>query len=113
VRTSFARISILLCTLASADAMAVGSWKSNFPVQSIVTLNNGGFILLLEASDPACGNSGNQFYVQAGLNGQTAEGVKSALAVALTAVATGKTVSAFVDTAISGCPVQYLQLNPS
>jgi len=50
--------------------------------------------------------------VQAGLNGQTAEGVKATLAVALTALSMGKTVNTFVDTAINGCPVQLLQINP-
>jgi hypothetical protein len=109
------RVAQMLLTMVvfagGHQAVAAGSWKSNFPVKSVITLNNGGFILLLEASDPACGSSGNQFYVQTGLNGQTTEGVKVALAVALTAFSTGRTVNAYVDTAINGCPVQYLQIN--
>jgi hypothetical protein len=108
----FTQTLLTMIVFASGQqAVAANSWKSNFRVQSIVSLNNGGFILMLQASDPACGASGNQFYVQAGLNGQTAEGVKIALAVALTAFSTGKTVNAYVDTAINGCPVQYLQIN--
>jgi hypothetical protein len=95
----------------SPDALASNAWKSGFPVHSIVA-HPFGFILILEASDPACGPSGNQFYVQAGLNSQTADGVKSILAVAMLALSTGRTVNALVDTAISGCPVQQLQLNP-
>jgi hypothetical protein len=111
VRITLLRMLLTLVVFTSVDATAANSWKTNFPVASVISLANGGFILLLEASDPACGPSGNQFYVQAGLNGQTAEGVKVTLAVALTALSSGRTVNALVDTAINGCPVHLLQIN--
>ena len=101
----------LLASLPMGQISAANTWKSNFPVHSVVAHQNG-FELVLEASDPACGPSGNLFTVQEGLNDQSAEGVKRLLAVALFAMATGKTVNALVDTSISGCPVQQLQVNP-
>ena len=104
-------LSLAMLAVAT-DATAANAWKSNYLVYSVVSLNNGGFILLLEASDAACGPSGNQFYVQAGSNGMTADGVKSTLAVVLTALAMGRTVNALVDTTLGGCPVQLAQINP-
>lgn len=104
-------IGSLLALPWSAGALAANAWKTNFPVQSIIA-HQAGFILILEASDPACGPSGNQFWVEPNLNSQTAEGVKRVLAVAMMAMATGRTVNVLVDTAVAGCPVQQLQVNP-
>jgi hypothetical protein len=101
----------LLALPWSATALAANAWKTNLPVHSIVA-HQAGFILILEASDPACGPSGNQFYVEPNLNSQTAEGVKRLMSLAMLAIATGRTVNALVDTSINGCPVQQLQLNP-
>jgi hypothetical protein len=103
---------LLLALSFSAGASAANVWKNNLPVSSIMTYPNGDFLLILEASDPNCGPSGNLFYVLSGLNGQTADGVKAALAMALTAFTSGKTVSVYTDTAVSNCPVQLVRINP-
>ena len=107
---SCAALLVLLSFGASASAANV--WKNNLPISSIMTYPNGDFLLVLPASDPNCGPSGNLFYVLAGQNGQTAEGLKAALAMALTAFTTGKTVSVYADTAVGNCPVLLVQINP-
>ena len=82
------------------------------PIRAIYTNPQGGFLLILEASNPACGSSGNQFNVFVGQVGMTADGAKSALAAVLTAYAVGKPVRVYFDPAIVGCPIQQVALMP-
>jgi hypothetical protein len=110
IRIQFVPLALLLTT--TLPALAANVWRGPYPVSSIINGPNGGFLLLLEASNPNCGLSGNQFNVNPGQNSVTADGVKAALAVALMAVASGRPISIVVDDTIAGCPVQQIRLDP-
>lgn len=99
-----------LCGLIAplGTATAAIELSAQLHINAILSAPQGGFLLLLPASNPACGNSGNQFYVTVGQVGMTAEGAKAALAVALTAYALKKPIRVYFDPAISGCPVQWI-----
>jgi hypothetical protein len=107
--------ALLLVTVSmmgfSNAAQAANAWKTNLPISSILNNLDGGVLLLLPASDPACGSSGNQFNITANRNGQTAESVKTTLAIVWMAYSLGKTINIYVDNTLPGCPVQLVQIN--
>jgi hypothetical protein len=97
---------------APGIAMATNAWTAELPIDGIISNPQGGFLLLLPASNPACGSSGNQFNVFVGVNSVTADGAKSALALAMTAYALGKPLIVLFDSAIAGCAVQQVYIKP-
>jgi hypothetical protein len=97
---------------ASEPAFAAIQLSAQLPITAIITGPQGGFLLLLPASNWACGSSGNQFNVTVGQVGMTADGAKAALAVTLMAYAQGKLIRVYFDPAIAGCPVQQVYIEP-
>jgi hypothetical protein len=81
----------------SQTSNAANAWYSPLPISSILNNLDGGFLVLLPASDPACGSGGNSFNVDLGVNGQTTDSVKATLAIVLAAFATGKTITIYAD----------------
>ena len=110
----FHSVVIMLASVfgASGTAVAANAWTAELQIQGIISNPQGGFLLLLPASNPACGSSGNQFNVSVGVNSVTADGAKVALALAMTAYAMGKPVVVLFDGAIAGCPVQQVYIKP-
>jgi hypothetical protein len=106
-------IAAVLCCMATIQAAeAANAWSAELNIEGVITNPAGGFLLLLPASNPACGSSGNQFNVTVGVNSLTADGAKVALAQVLTAYAMGKKIIVLFDSAIAGCPVQQVYLKP-
>ena len=113
MKSMVASTLISLGSLVAANtASAAIELSPQLPISGILTNPQGGFLMLLTASNPACGSSGNQFNVTIGAAGMTAEGAKSALAAALTAYALGKPVRVYFDPALPGCPVQMVWIEP-
>ena len=101
------------CLLASVNtANAAIELSALMPIDAIFTNPQGGFLLLLPASNPSCGNSGNQFNVEIGQLSMTADGAKGALAAVLTAYALGKPIRVYFDRTIPGCPISEVMLAP-
>jgi hypothetical protein len=102
----------LIAALTVAPAtLAANQWTQSMPIAGIIN-HSGGFLVLMEASNPSCGSSGNQFNVSIGQNGMSADGAKSALAVVLAALATERPIIVLFDPAIAGCPIQQIWLKP-
>ena len=97
---------------AASPANAAIQISPSMPIAGIYTSPQGGFLLILEASNPACGPSGNQFNVYVGQVGMTADGARGALAAVLTAFALGKPIRVYFDPTIAGCPIQQVNLQP-
>jgi len=110
--TLMSAIAWLTCALASNGASSAITLSALMPIEAIYTGPNGNFLLIMEASNPACGSSGNQFNVYIGQVGMTADGAKAALAAVLTAYALDKPIRVYFDPAIAGCPVQQVSLIP-
>ena len=100
------------CMLASVEkANAAIALSELLPIDGIYTNPQGGFLVLLPASNPSCGNSGNQFNVYIGQAGMTADGAKGALAAALLAFGMGKPIRVYFDPTIPGCPIMQVILS--
>jgi hypothetical protein len=106
-------LGVIAATLVafSHTSNAANAWFNPLPISSILNNLDGGFLLVLPASDPSCGPSGNHFNVDPGVNGQTTDSVKTTMALVLTAFAMGKTITIYADHALPGCPVQLVLLN--
>ena len=104
-------ITAAILVAFSHTSNAANAWYSPLPITSILNNLDGGFLMLLSASDAACGPSGNQFHVDPAVNGQTTDSVKTTLAIVLSAFAMGKTITVYADNAIPGCPVQLVMVN--
>ena len=102
------------CISAPGVTEAGTQLSAELPIGGILTNPQGGFLLLLNASNPACGSSGNQFNVWVGTfpGAMTSDGAKGALAVAMTAYSLGKPIRVYFDPAISGCPVSQVWIAP-
>ena len=98
---------------AVANTFAASVWKQGMPVSRVQSLTDGGFIIYgPNGADPLCAENGTLFYVQPNQNGQTAAGVKSALAIVLTAFTANKTVTFAYDNSTSNCFVGPVLVNP-
>ena len=102
--------ALVACGVYSS-ANAANAWVGPIPITSVISAPNGGFLLLLNLSDPACGSSGNQFNAIPNVNGMTIDGAKAALAVLLTALALNKQVSIIMDDTQNGCPIQEVRVD--
>ena len=112
MKSVLAAAAVVALAVLSQTVNAANAWKSSLSISSILNNLDGGFLLLLPAGDPACGPSGDHFNVDPSINGQTADSVKTTLALVLTAYATGKTINIYADDTLPGCPVQLVQVNP-
>jgi len=104
-------ITAAILVAFSHTSNAANAWYSPLPISSVLNNLDGGFLILLPASDPACGSSGNHFNVDPGVNGQTTDSVKTTLAIVLAAFAMGKMIIIYADNALPGCPVQLVMVN--
>jgi hypothetical protein len=96
------------CLASSRSAEAAIELSPSLQINAIFSNPQGGFLMLLPASNPACGPSGNQFNVFVGQLSVTADGAKGALATALMAYAMNIPIRVYFDPALPGCPVQQV-----
>ncbi len=112
VKTNAWRIAVALFLFITTNAYAVNVWKFGMPVSGVQSLADGSFIIYgPSGADPACPENGTLFYVEPNQNGQTAAGIKSMLALVLTAFSTNKTVTFLYDN-VGHCNVNSLKVNP-
>lgn len=109
--TYFALAMVALVCGLNSRADATNVWFGPYPIQSVISNPQGGFLLLIPASDPACGSSGNQFNGTPNVNSMTLDGANAALAVLLTALALNKPVSVVADDTLSGCPIEQVRID--
>lgn len=117
-RTNAARSPLCVAAAASASLMAASS--ASFAatqyfqgsVQSVYPQGDGSFILTFTQNSPACSSQSNPQYfsVAAGQFGVTSDGVKAMLATALTAFATGRSLSFAFDDSTSNCYINRLSV---
>lgn len=104
------------CSVAAlgmlAPAFAAENWHQDY-VKSVYPLSNGSFVVTFATSPASCTNGSNPkyFYVQAGHNGVTAEGVKAMLAASLMALATGKRLSIAFDDSSYSCDINRMSVS--
>lgn len=91
-------LALALAFIFAAPAFATNQWTSALTVSSVQATPAGGFVVYLTGwSDPVCNTNSTGIYFYSGNNGMTADGVKASLAVALTALTSGKTVLVLYD----------------
>ena len=92
-------------------ANASEQWVTD-TVRSVYPLADGSFVITFVHAQPICTNTATYqyFWVSAGHNGMSADGVKSMLATALTAFTTGKTIDLAFESATSDCFVNRLAI---
>lgn len=97
--------------VVSAPASAAPAWIQS-TVKFVYPLGDGSFVLgfVNDAGTCTSTNSPKYFYVVAGQNGVTADGLKAMLATALTAFSTGSTLSASFDDATSSCYINRFSM---
>jgi hypothetical protein len=106
----------LACSLAAlamlAPASAAEGWHQDY-VKSVYPMSNGNFVVTFATSPANCTNGSNPkyFYVQAGHNGVTAEGVKAMLAVSLMAFAGGKKLTIVFDDSSYSCDINRMSVS--
>jgi hypothetical protein len=104
------RVAVAVLALGvGVQANAANVWRQNLLLKSIIA-SPGGVTLFLEASEPVCGPSGDQFNLSVNVNGQTADSVKMLVSIAMAALTTGRTLDVFADTAVAGCPIQLVRI---
>lgn len=99
-------------TLMSAPAFSEAGWKFDMPVNGVQSLADGGFIIYGPiGAGSGCAENGKLFHIRANQMGQTADGVKTSLSLALTAFTTGKTITFTYDNATPSCYVGTVLVN--
>jgi hypothetical protein len=104
---------LLACIGLSASAVAnAESWLTS-TIKRVYPLGDGSFVLIMTIDAADCaGTPGNKYhYVRPGVYGVTSDGVRAMLATALTAFASGKTVSIAFDQSSSSCDINRLTVN--
>jgi len=101
-------VGCLAMTLASS-ANAVEGWATD-KLRYVYPLANGSFVIALASNPTNCPATGNPkyFYVSAGENGVTVDGVKAMLASVLAAMAMEKNVQIAFDDSTPYCYVNRL-----
>jgi hypothetical protein len=112
----FGVLSSFSLALGAAVAPGLASASEQWVVdnlKSVYPLSDGSFVVTFVNPQPICTNAGTPqyFYVSAGQNGVTADGVKAMLAAALTAFVAGKKVSLAFEAATSNCYVNRLSIS--
>lgn len=103
-------VLFLLASINPINTLA-GAYSPQVTIKSIRALASGGFdVKTNEVVNAACTNNGQFFRVQSGQHNMTAEGVKTALGVSLTAFGTGKAIVTFVDTSSVYCHASLVQI---
>jgi hypothetical protein len=94
-----------------STASAVDVWHQS-AVRSVYPQANGSVVLVLD-QHVSCSNANNpQYYhIVSGQNGVVADGVKTMLATALVAFATGKSISLVFDPSTTFCYVNRLSVS--
>lgn len=104
-------LSLWLPLLASMPAQAVDTYARS-TIKDVYPLGDGSIVLIFTTRNAACTNNGNNdpyFYVRAGVNGMTSDGVKAVLATALTAAALNRPVSYVWDSSNQSlCPINRM-----
>jgi hypothetical protein len=90
----------------AGGANAVEGWATD-TLRYVYPLSTGNFVIALNSNPAICPAVGDPkyFYVVAGENGVTADGVKAMLASALAAMAMGKQIQIAFDNATTYCYV--------
>jgi hypothetical protein len=102
----FARAAMVGLTLiAGISNVRAATAYLQSTLTSVYPLSDGSFILNFTNDTSTCSspNTPKYFYVTAGQNGVTADGVKAMLATALTAFSLGKTLAIAFDDATTFC----------
>lgn len=106
-------VFVAFSVLFFAALANAGTWMSGMSVRGVQSLADGGFIIYGPPNAaPQCPEGGKLFYVRNGENGQTSEGVKSALSIVLVAFVSGKTITFAYDESSSNCYVNTILVNP-
>ncbi len=84
-------------TLAG-PVFAANQWTAGLTIATVQGVGGGGFVVYLSGwTDSACSQNPTGIYFYSGNNSVTSDGVKSMLAMALTAFTSGKTISVLYD----------------
>jgi hypothetical protein len=99
----------LLAMMIASGANAVEGWATD-TLKYVYPLSTGNFVIALNSNPAICPAVGDPkyFYVVAGENGVTADGVKAMLAAALAAMAMGKQLQIAFDNSTTYCYVNRL-----
>jgi hypothetical protein len=102
----------ILMTVLATRVDAVEAWHTS-TVRQVYPLAEGAFVLTFATESASCtsASSPKYYYVAAGQNGVTADGLRNMLAVALTAFAMGRPVSIAFESATSACYINRLSIN--
>jgi hypothetical protein len=103
--------AVLALWFITGTALAANAYHGA-QLKSVYPLSDGSFVLVFMTDTAACSstNSPKYFYVTAGQNGVTADGVKNMLAAALTAFALEKLVYIAFDDATPSCYINRLSV---
>jgi len=108
-KTKFGSAAIAAAVLSmtfATGASAVEGWATD-TIRYVYPLSTGNFVIALNSNPAICPAVGDPkyFYVVAGENGVTADGVKAMLASALAAMAMGKQLQIAFDNSTTYCYV--------
>jgi hypothetical protein len=114
MKMSVRSLRMVFFTLVLGWSVSVQATTQYFQstLQSVYPLADGSFVLIFSQSGSNCHslNSPPYFYVAAGQNGVTADGVKGMLATALTAFSLGKTLAGAFDDSTPYCYVNRFSM---
>ncbi len=99
-------ISVLVSSMSLSDAR----WHTS-KVARVYPLSDGAFVITFQNFTEACTNGDKYFYVQAGQNGASAEGVEKMYSLAMTAGVTGKDLSINFDSTSLKCFVNRMSVD--
>ncbi|OUS29387.1 hypothetical protein A9Q99_09820 [Gammaproteobacteria bacterium 45_16_T64] len=106
-------VSIVFFLMTGSFANATTDWQSQITVEKVQGLADGGFIIYAPTgTDSNCPDNGRLFYLRNGQNGQTSDGIKTALSIVLLAFTTSKTITFSYNGASTSCYVSSVVINP-
>jgi len=104
-------ITFFIILLTATNGFCEYVWKPDMTIKRVQAQSTGGFIIYGPVgADPLCAENGSLFYVEAGHNGQTVDGVKSNLAIVLTAFLNNKPIIFAYDNSNSYCYVGTVKM---
>jgi hypothetical protein len=95
---------VLSLVAATQPAAAAEAWVQS-TIKNVYPFPDGSFVLVLNTATTSCTNPALYYYVMAGQNSVTAEGVKALLASSLAAAAQSREISMAFDNATTACYV--------
>jgi len=110
MKTLFVLVGLLGFATAGQSQAATAYVQST--VKFVYPQGDGSFVLGFVSDAGTCSNvnSPKYFYVVAGQNGVTADGLRAMLATALTAFATGSMLAAAFDDATANCYINRISV---